>query len=248
VFLNLLLNAAQAIPDGDAAGNEIRIRCFLRDRSVVVEVSDTGRGIPPELESRIFDPFFTTRPVGEGTGLGLSICHGIVRGLGGEITVRSDVGRGSTFSVTLPAHLPSVNPGTVSGAVHSERPRVRVLVVDDEPFICSAIQRLLRRENSVTAVTSAREALGLVSAGQRFDVILSDLMMPEMSGEDLLGALRETAPDQAARVVIMTGGAFTPRSEDFLRSLELPPLTKPLTLENLRSAIRNTLEAAAAAA
>jgi CheY-like chemotaxis protein len=213
---------------------------------VVVEVSDTGRGIPPELESRIFDPFFTTRPVGDGTGLGLAICHGIVRGLGGEITVRSDVGRGSTFSVSLPAHLPAGMPGALPGKLENGRSRVRVLVVDDEPFICSAIQRLLRRENAVTAVTSAREALGLVSAGQRFDVILSDLMMPEMSGEDLLTSLREVAPDQAARMVIMTGGAFTPRSEDFLRSLELPHLTKPLTLEGLRSAIRGALEAAAA--
>ena len=246
VFLNLLLNAAQAIPDGSAATHEIRIRCIPRDRTVVVEVSDTGRGIPPELESRIFDPFFTTRPVGDGTGLGLAICHGIVRGLGGEITVRSDVGRGSTFSVSLPAHLPAGMPGALPGKLENGRSRVRVLVVDDEPFICSAIQRLLRRENAVTAVTSAREALGLVSAGQRFDVILSDLMMPEMSGEDLLTSLREVAPDQAARMVIMTGGAFTPRSEDFLRSLELPHLTKPLTLEGLRSAIRGALEAAAA--
>jgi DNA-binding NtrC family response regulator len=88
----------------------------------------------------------------------------------------------------------------------------------------------------------------LVKAGRRFEVILSDLMMPEMSGEDLLNGLRDVAPDQAARVVIMTGGAFTPRSEDFLRSLSLPHLTKPLTLETLRGAIRTALEAADVAA
>jgi len=215
---------------------------------VVVEVSDTGRGIPKELQARIFDPFFTTKPLGEGTGLGLAVCDGIVRGLGGEITVRSEVGRGSTFTVSLPAHLPALVPVAIAPGTDGARQGVRVLVVDDEPFICSAIQRLLRRDHVVTTVTSAQEALALVQAGQRFDVILSDLMMPEMSGEDLLAALREVAPDQARRLVIMTGGAFTPRSEDFLRSLDLPPLTKPLTLESLRAAIRRALETAAAAA
>jgi PAS domain S-box-containing protein len=248
VFLNLLLNAAQAIPDGASAANEIRIRCLRRDRSVVVEVSDTGRGIPPELQARIFDPFFTTKPVGEGTGLGLAVCHGIVRGLGGAISVQSEVGRGSTFSVRLPTQLPAGASAGVFGEAEGRRLGVRVLVVDDEPFICSAIQRLLRREHRVTTVTSAREALSLVSAGQRFEVILSDLMMPDMSGEDLLTSLRQVAPEQAGRVVIMTGGAFTPRSEEFLRSLHLPHLTKPLTLESLRGAIRTALEASSAAA
>jgi PAS domain S-box-containing protein len=248
VFLDLLLNAAQAIPDGAAASNEVHIRCFRRDRMVVVEVADTGAGIPTELQARIFDPFFTTKPLGEGTGLGLAVCDGIIRALGGELAVRSEVGRGSTFTVSLPAQLPSlVAAGALPGA-QAGRQGVRVLVVDDEPFICSAIQRLLRRDHVVTTVTSAREALALVREGQRFDVILSDLMMPEMSGEDLLVALREAAPDQARRLVIMTGGAFTPRSEDFLRTLDLPHLTKPLTLESLRAGIRQALETAAAAA
>jgi CheY-like chemotaxis protein len=138
---------------------------------------------------------------------------------------------------------PAVSVGAESG-----RPGVRVLVVDDEPFICSAIQRLLRRDHAVTTATSAREALGLVSAGQWFDVILSDLMMPEMSGEELLSTLREVAPEQARRVVMMTGGAFTPRSEEFLSSLDRPHLTKPLTLEGLHAAIQKALETPSAAA
>jgi PAS domain S-box-containing protein len=245
VFLNLLLNAAQAIPE--AGSNEIRIRCRRQDQAVLVEISDTGRGISPELQARIFDPFFTTRPLGEGAGLGLAVCHGIVRGLGGQITVRSQVGRGSTFTVSLPA-LPTEGSAAVPIRTENGKADVRVLVVDDEPFICSAIQRLLRRDHAVTTATSAREALTLLSGGQRFDVILSDLMMPEMSGEELLTTLRELAPEQARRVVIMTGGAFTPRSEEFLHSLELPHLTKPLTLEGLRAAIQKALEAPSAAA
>jgi PAS domain S-box-containing protein len=249
VFLNLLLNAAQAIPDGAASSNEIHLRCIRHDRTVVVEVSDTGRGIPTESLTRVFDPFPSSQPVGEGAGLGLAVAHSIVRGLGGDISVRSHGGRGSTFTVSLPAHLPASGglPAVVS-TDDSGRAGVRVLVVDDEPFICSAIQRLLRRDHAVTTVTSAREALSLVNAGQRFDVILSDLMMPDMSGEDLVTTLRQVDPEQARRVVIMTGGAFTPRSEEFLSALERPHLTKPLTLEGLRSAIQKTLKPPSAAA
>jgi two-component system, NtrC family, sensor kinase len=102
VFLNLLVNAAHALPSGSAAYNEIRVRCFLADNNVLVEVEDTGPGISHELIERIFEPFFTTKPIGEGTGLGLAICHGIVTGLGGTIEVDSEPGVGSTFRVTMP--------------------------------------------------------------------------------------------------------------------------------------------------
>ncbi len=102
VFLNLLVNAAQAIQTGRPDENEIRILMQMQDAEhAVVEIRDTGCGMPPQIKSRVFDPFFTTRPVGSGMGLGLSICHGIVRALGGEIFVESEVGRGSTFRVVL---------------------------------------------------------------------------------------------------------------------------------------------------
>jgi signal transduction histidine kinase len=102
VFLNLLINAAQAIPPGKPDQHEVRLVLRHSADRVIVEVKDTGMGMPPEVRARIFDPFFTTKPVGEGTGLGLSICHGIVTGFGGEITVESEEGRGSTFRVSLP--------------------------------------------------------------------------------------------------------------------------------------------------
>ena len=102
VFLNLLVNAAHALPSGSAAYNEIRVRCFQAEDDVLVEVEDTGPGISHELIERIFEPFFTTKPIGEGTGLGLAICHGIVTGLGGTIDVTSEPGVGSTFRVTMP--------------------------------------------------------------------------------------------------------------------------------------------------
>jgi two-component system NtrC family sensor kinase len=106
VFLNLLINAAQAIPEGRPDRHEVRLVLRHSGDRVIVEVKDTGVGMAPEVRARIFDPFFTTKPVGEGTGLGLSICHGIVTGFGGEITVESEEGRGSTFRVVLPVAQP----------------------------------------------------------------------------------------------------------------------------------------------
>jgi len=244
VFLNLLLNAAQAIPDGAAAEHEIRIRTRTDGLGrAVVEVSDTGRGIPEDLRARVFDPFFTTRPVGEGTGLGLSICLGIVRSLGGEILLESEVGKGSTFRVALPAHQPERAAQVFAAPELPPPQRVKLLVVDDEPYICTAIQRLLRREHRVTALTTVREALALLETGERFDVILSDLMMPEQNGEDFYKELNRVAPDQAQRMIFMTGGAFTPRSEEFLRSSPVPQVAKPISLEILQGAIRQVVEA-----
>ena len=104
VFLNLLINAAQAIPDGNTSGNEVRVKArWATPERVVVEVTDTGRGIPAEHLERIFEPFFTTKPVGEGTGLGLSVCHGILQSHGGDIQVESQPGKGATFRVSLRA-------------------------------------------------------------------------------------------------------------------------------------------------
>ena len=103
LFLNLLVNAAQAIPHGNATQNEIRVTTTMSAGQVLVEIQDTGVGIPPENLTRLFDPFFTTKPVGVGTGLGLSICHGIVTAQGGRISVESHPNQGSTFRVLLPA-------------------------------------------------------------------------------------------------------------------------------------------------
>ncbi|MGZ6097481.1 MAG: PAS domain S-box protein [Myxococcaceae bacterium] len=243
VFLNLLLNAAQAIPDGAATEHEIRIRTRTDGLGrAVVEVSDTGRGIPEELRARVFDPFFTTKPVGEGTGLGLSICLGIVRSLGGEILLESEVGKGSSFRVALPAHQPERSTAILPATELPSSTPVKLLVVDDEPYICTAIQRLLRREHRVTALTTVREALALLEGGERFDVILSDLMMPEQNGEDFYKELNRVAPDQARRMIFMTGGAFTPRSEEFLRSSPVPQVAKPISLEMLQGAIRQVVE------
>ena len=245
VFLNLLVNASQSLPEGNGARNEIRVTTRLDGAGmVVIEVRDTGVGIPADIRGRIFEPFFTTKPVGIGTGLGLAICHGIVTSFGGRLSVESEVGRGSVFRVALPVATgaPSVAPATARPRAPSKRvddaARGRILVVDDEPIICFTIERLLSAEYDVTAVTSALAALDKIHEGERYDVILCDLMMPEMDGIDLYGAIRREDAPQAERIVFVTGGAFTPRGQAFLASVPNARVEKPFDVESLLKLIR----------
>ncbi len=245
VFLNLLLNAVQALPERPYESNEIRV--VLRpseSERVVVEVHDNGAGIPPQVRGRIFEPFFTTKPVGIGTGLGLAICHGIITSLGGTISVESELGKGSVFRVELPsvgrtigaaAAARASEAGPVSPASHA---RGRILIVDDEPMVSRSLRQLLSREGRILAVTSAREALAHVESGDRFDIIFCDLLMPQMDGPGLYEALRKIAPDQAERMVFITGGPFTARARAFLERVPNVRVTKPFDVEALFELVR----------
>jgi CheY-like chemotaxis protein len=242
VFLNLLLNAAHAIPEGETERNEIRVstRTDAGGRAVV-EVRDSGMGIPPEIRERIFDPFFTTKPASEGTGLGLWICSGILAALGGEVRVDSEIGRGSTFRVTLPPALTEAQSEELGSAPVPEAAAQggKLLVIDDEPMILGALRRSLSAEYNVTCVGDGRKALERLRAGERYELILCDLMMPEMTGMDLFAELEKLAPDQAARMVFVSGGAFTPRAREFLERVANARVEKPIDLQNLRLLLRN---------
>jgi signal transduction histidine kinase len=242
VFLNLIVNAAQAMPEGHADKNEIRVVTKLDDHGrVLIEVRDTGSGIPDSLLSRIFDPFFTTKPVGVGTGLGLAICHRIVSALGGQLTVESQVGKGTIFRTTLPvARTLGENVPPPPEAAPAGR-RGRVLVIDDEPMLGTAVRRMLSGEHEVTAVTSARDALRRIASGERFDIILCDLMMPEVTGMDLHAELKRLFPEQADRVVFMTGGAFTTRAREFLDQVLNVRVEKPFEVASLRALVHGML-------
>lgn len=239
VFLNLLINAAQALPEGQAEQHEIRISTSQNnDGRVVVEIRDTGHGMSPEVLERLFTPFFTTKPVGVGTGLGLSICHRIISSLGGEIAVESAVGKGSVFRVNLPpssSEMPLITPPPVAPVVESRRGRV--LVIDDEPMMAKVIHRTLSHEHEVVTTLTAQEALDLIRAGQRYHVILCDLMMPHITGMDLYAELLRSAPDQARRVIFLTGGAFTSRMRAFLDEVQNLCLEKPFDPGGLRAII-----------
>jgi two-component system, cell cycle sensor histidine kinase and response regulator CckA len=241
VFLNLLVNAAQAIPAGHALDNEIRVTTSTDARGGIrVEVRDSGSGIDRAAIPRIFDPFYTTKPEGVGTGLGLWICQGIVASLGGAITVDSEVGRGTTFVISLP--VPDVTETERSGAEGSEPAtrRGRVLVIDDEPAISRALRDGLGDEHDVVIAASGREALALLLGDDpgHFDVILCDVMMPDLDGVELYEALREKRPKLAERVVFVTGGAFAAHAREFIERVSVPTLAKPFEIERVRALIR----------
>ncbi len=254
VFLNLLLNAVQALPEDHADNNEIHL--VLRTSTpgrVSVEVRDNGMGIPIQVRGRIFEPFFTTKPVGIGTGLGLTICHGIVTSLGGTLSFESEVGKGTTFRVDLPAAVGAIGASEVtntSDAVGEPPPKVvsqgRILVVDDEPTVCFSLERLLSTEGEVVALTSAHQALASIRAGERFDVIICDLMMPDMDAPVLHDEIRKIAPAQAERMVFVTGGAFTLRAREFLESVSNPRLGKPFDIDALIELVRARVNDSAA--
>ncbi|MDY7228542.1 ATP-binding protein [Hyalangium rubrum] len=244
VFLNLLVNAAQAIPEGNPEAHAITVRTRVgAPGEVVVQVQDTGSGMPPEVLERIFDPFFTTKPVGVGTGLGLSICHGIITSLGGRISVESTPGRGTTFTVTLPATevRPAPRPPTPA-PIRSGR--VRVLLIDDEPMLMASLRRALRADFEVST-SSGSEALSRLLAGEEFDALVCDLSMPDISGMDLYARLQEQRPDQAARMIFLTGGAFTPRAQEFIAGARYW-LDKPVDLPRLRTLLGEVVGANAA--
>jgi PAS domain S-box-containing protein len=237
VFLNLLVNAAHAIPEGNVEASAIRVRAYADGGNVVVEIADTGVGIPAHVIGRIFDPFFMTKPIGQGTGLGLAISHEIVRSVGGSIAVESTPGAGTTFRVILPAAKRSAPATERAAAPAVTSTHARVLVIDDEAAVGRSIQALLAPEIEVTHVTRAGEALARIARGERYDVVLCDLMMPEMSGIELFLELQRCTPALARRVVFLTGGAFTDHARDFLEQAEHPPLEKPFTEQALRAAI-----------
>jgi CheY-like chemotaxis protein len=237
LFLNLLVNAAQSIPGGRPDEHEVGISArALADGRVAVEVRDSGCGIPEAELPRIFDPFFTTKPPGSGTGLGLSMCHAIVAASGGEIEVESAPGRGSTFRVLL---APAARPAPAAPAPTppaDARTQARVLIVDDEPLVGKVLRRTLT-EHDVTVVESGAAALARLGAGERYDVVLCDLLMPGMSGMDVYRELATHHPDLARRVVFLTGGAFTTAARDFLERERVECVEKPFEVDALRAVI-----------
>ncbi len=239
VFVNLLMNASQAISEGNADANEIRVRSSYDavKGMVVISVADTGLGIAPDVQARIFEPFFTTKALGVGNGLGLSICHGIVEGFGGSIDFESAIGQGTAFHVHLRASVSSPASAAANATTHAPVRRGRVLIVDDDKKVARSLQLLLHSDHDVEVSTEPRAVAERMIAGDRFDVVLCDLMMPMMTGMDLYALVADHAPEQAERFVFVTGGAFTPAAEAFVQRVTNLVLQKPYELERLKAAL-----------
>ena len=240
VFLNLLVNALQSLEDAPARPAEIGVRTGTDEQGrVVVEVTDTGCGIPREHLHRIFDPFFTTKPVGLGTGIGLALCHSTVKSMNGEIVVESTVGAGSRFQVVLPS-LPDDAVFTVSEPISTQTPRramrpQRVLVMDDDRAVAEALRQGLG-QHDVTVVGSAEAGLAAVKSSS-FNLILCDVMMPVMTGIDFYERLARVDPTQLDRVVFITGGVLTDSARSFLDRHAVSCLEKPVSIEQLEAVV-----------
>ena len=206
-------------------------------------VADTGQGIDKALQERIFDPYFTTKRKGKGTGMGLSVVHGIVKNCGGDIRVESAPGQGAVFRVYLPAHNTVIPPPakvaateTVGG--HQET----ILVVDDEPQIARVMQLMLESLGyRVTAYTSSRDALqDFGDAPQAFDMVLTDMTMPELTGEELAHAILQKRPDIP---IILCTGFNEHMNEERARRLGIRRLIyKPIVRNTLADVVRNALD------
>jgi len=234
VFVNLLTNAAQAIPEGRREEHRVVVRARDAGESIAVEIEDTGEGMPREVLTRAGAPFFTTKR--DGMGLGLAVCRTILERTGGALEFESEPGR-TLARVTLgKSNEAATGPPPPPDATQersARKRRARILVIDDEPLVARAIQRRLH-DHEVRVDTSGRAALARFEAGERFDLVLCDVMMPEISGVDLYEHMRERHPDMAERLVFMTGATFTDRADDFRSTITAPVLEKPIDIDQVR--------------
>jgi PAS domain S-box-containing protein len=233
VFVNLLLNAAQATPEGDPDAHTITVRLAERDGAIVFEVEDTGPGVAADRQEEIFEAFYTTK-VGHGSGLGLSICRAAMQAIGGDVTLETSERGGALFRGTIPAQA-IVTDATpeFEEEISRRRLRGRVLLVEDEVELLRALTRQLRRVAHVEGCSSAREALARIESEPPYDVVVSDLMMPEMTGMELYERVAAEHPDVAERFVFVTGGAFTAEANAFCKEVGRPVLYKPVEIDDL---------------
>ena len=245
-FMNIIHNAQQAM-SGQPSPGTLTVRTRQVDGLVKVEIGDTGPGISPENLSRIFDPFFTTKEVGQGAGLGLSICYGIVQEHRGRIWAESVRGEGSTIHVELPVPAAdevrdepaeSADSVAVAGA-----PSARILVVDDEASIVDILYDVLRLDgHQIETAINGRLALNKLRSGF-FDVVISDLKMPGMTGQELYRHLRELDARLLSRIIFTTGDVANPDTQIFLQECGTPFLQKPFDLNEVRRLVQEMVSA-----
>jgi two-component system sensor histidine kinase/response regulator len=247
VIVNLVANAHQAMrqtpgpraiaisAQTDAARGEIRL-----------EVADTGPGIPPEFRSKIFEPFFTTKPAGQGTGLGLSLCRGIVEDHGGSIVVDSELGHGTTFTLTLPVTArPAMARGPAADAAPAPVGPKRILVVDDERDLAEVLVDVLQRDgHHVDAAFDGADALRRLER-EPFDLVVSDTKMPLMDGLELFREIDRRFSALRRRVIFVTGDVLDVEKRQALESIGVPVLVKPFDLTEVRNLVRRQLTTSA---
>ena len=240
VFLNLITNAEQAMEQREGHHHHrLTVRTRLNGDAVRIEVEDTGGGIPPNLIERVFNPFFTTKPTGSGTGLGLSISLGIVREHEGRIWAENAPQDGARFIVEIPVTLArgSGEHAAVTQTTPHGSDKLRVLVVDDEASVRVSLQRYLAgRGHEVETTASGEDALTRLKAS-KYDAVIVDMRMPDLSGEQLFERLRSDDPGHAERVIFTTGDLVNEQMRRFLDGTGRPCVPKPFEFASFDQAL-----------
>ena len=255
VIVNLGVNARDAMPDGGTllietkAVSKADVRAMRSEilpigDYALLSITDAGTGIAKEHLSKIFEPFFTTKEVGKGTGLGLSTVYGIVKQSGGFIFAESEIGKGTQFDIYLPVHEGGM-PEPQTLATLDAPPKEmwgtgRLLIVEDEPMVRAVAERALERQGyTVETASDGEEALALFAEGKHYDLIVSDVVMPNMDGPTMARALRVQRPDM--RILFMSGYA----EEQLRTSIDLDKvafLPKPFSVQQIAEAVRSALK------
>jgi two-component system NtrC family sensor kinase len=247
VLTNLVTNAVQALMD-HGGQRTLEVATEVVNSSIRITVGDSGAGIPQEIITRIFDPFFTTKAPGKGTGLGLSISYSIVEEHRGRIWVQSQQGKGTRFFVELPVvacleDVPTMadSPATTP-AQDPNAPQRRLLIVDDEPGIVDVLREVLSSNGyAVETANNGADALERITSG-RYDLIISDLCMPEIDGQQLYKIVCDKKPHLANRIVFVTGDTVSSTSRAFLEYTGNRWFSKPFNIKEIEETVGNFLQ------
>ena len=249
VFLNIIINAHQAMAAHRGSGT-LTLRSRLIGGEVCVEIIDDGPGIDPSLLGKVFDPFFTTKDVGQGTGLGLSICYGIMKEHGGRISAGNAPGGGALFTINIPVmeeqEARSRPTPFFEKAAAPSAAQARILVVDDEESITDILSQILGAEgHQVDLASSGFEALEKIGKAS-YDLIISDMKMPGMGGEELFDRIKAASPVLARRVLFSTGDTVSPATTAFMERAGARCVQKPFDLNEMKEIVEEILSSVAA--
>jgi len=260
VIVNLAVNARDAMPNGGkvtistrnvGADEKLPYETLGMPESdyVLIDVADTGTGIPPEIIENIFEPFFTTKPVGQGTGLGLSTVYGIVKQTGGFVYCSSEMGKGTTFHILLPRHVETAAEAAKNAEAKVDAPAAStdltgsatiLLDEDEEAVRAFASRALASRGYTVHEAGTGHEALAVMEeTGGQIDLVVSDVVMPEMDGPSLLRELRKQRPE--LKIIFVSGYAEDAFARNLPEGEAFSFLPKPFTLKALATAVKEAL-------
>lgn len=250
VFLNVITNAEQAMLDAHGKGRlTIRTSAKTNTGVITVEIADDGPGIPEKHLRRIFDPFFTTKEVGKGTGLGLSLSYGMIKEHGGDIYVKNRMGKGAHFFIEIPViHEPDSDANLEHEQTQEEWPTTgnergkRILAVDDERYILDFLTEVFRPlPITIDTANNSQAAMENISA-HRYDLILTDYKMPQMSGRDLFNWVKKNRAPLANKIIFMTGDTVNPETHSFFEDNHIRYLAKPFKIEEVKDIVLQGLE------